>query len=465
MIPFFPKQFSKMAVLLYLLSLASVSLVCYKYSMGLDFILIGIAWVLLFFLLSHRYTKRWASLHDAAFIRKIFFTALILRLIWVAFSYFYFIVKTGIPFEFKSKDALSYHNAAVWFTEIGWSDAWDYLSSRSRGDVGYPLYLYILYSLIGPNIFLTRVIKCLLSAWMCILVYKLAKRNLGEEVGRMAGVFCCLMPNLILYCGLHLKETEMMFLMVACLERADMMLRRNTLKFWDVVLVLLLLGSLFFFRNVLGVAMGFAIFTSIVFTSSKLVGGWNRFVLIVWALVALGVFAGGTIANEVKGNWNGRSSNQALKRETQVRKGYDWARYATGTVMAPMIFVLPFPTMVDVDEQYNQQLVSGGNYVRVFLGIFVLIALYSALFVKRNWRNLSLLGSFEVAYLGIVAFSGFANSERFLLPGVPVLMIMAAYGVSLVSRKNYRWVKMWYWVVPLMIFGWAYFKLGTRGLA
>ena len=162
--------------------------------------------------------------------------------------------------------------------------------------------------------------------------------------------------------------------------------------------------------------------------------------------------------------WNGRTSNQALKRETQVRKGYDWAKYATGTVMAPMIFVLPFPTMVDVDEQYNQQLISGGNYVRVFLGGFVLIALYSALFVKRNWRNLSLLGSFEIAYLGIVAFSGFANSERFLLPGIPVLMVMAAYGVSLVSQRNYRWLKVWYWIVPLIIIGWAYFKLGTRGL-
>ena len=441
-----------------------MSLVFYKYMMNLEFIIIGITWVLLFFLLAHRYTKRWVYPQESTFIRKLFFTALIIRLIWVVFSYLYFFIKTGIPFEFGSKDAYAYHNAAIWFNEIGWSEALDYLSTRSRGDAGYPLYLFILYYIFGPNIILTRVIKSLLSAWMCVLVYKLATRNLGEEVGRMAGIFCCLMPNLILYCGLHLKETEMLFLMIACLERADMMLRRNTLRFWDIVLVLLLLTSLFFLRNVLGIAMGFAIFTSLVFTSSRLVGGWNRMVLIVWALVALGVFAGGTIANEAKGMWNGRTSNQTLKRETQVRKGYDWAKYATGTVMAPMIFVLPFPTMVDVDEQYNQQLISGGNYVRVFLGGFVLIALYSALFVKRNWRNLSLLGSFEIAYLGIVAFSGFANSERFLLPGIPVLMIMAAYGVSLVSQRNYRWLKVWYWVVPMIIIGWAYFKLGTRGL-
>ena len=60
--------------------------------------------------------------------------------------------------------------------------------------------------------------------------------------------------------------------------------------------------------------------------------------------------------------------------------------------------------------------------------------------------------------------SGFANAERFLLPGVPILLVMAAYGVSLISEQNFRWVKIWYWVVPIMSFAWAFFKLGTRGL-
>ena len=95
--------------------------------------------------------------------------------------------------------------------------------------------------------------------------------------------------------------------------------------------------------------------------------------------------------------------------------------------------------------------------------VFVLIALVEALFIKKNWRDLSLMGAFEVAYLGIISLSGYANAERFLLPGLPILLVMAAYGISLVSEKNYKWVKIWYWVVPVMVFGWAYFKLGTRG--
>ena len=132
--------------------------------------------------------------------------------------------------------------------------------------------------------------------------------------------------------------------------------------------------------------------------------------------------------------------------------------------MAPMMFVLPFPTMVDVDQQYNQQIMNGGNYVRNFMGIFVLIALFSSVFLLKNWRDLSLIWAYLFSYLGIICMSGFSNSERFLLPGLPLLLVMAAYGVYLIDRNNYRWVKVWYWVTPLMVIGWAVFKLGSRGL-
>ena len=463
MIPYFPKQFSSRAILIYLASLAAVSLIFFRYAMNLDFVIIGIVWVLLFFLLAHRYTFHWAEYEEKTYVRKLFFTALLIRLIWVVFSYFYFLIKTGVPFEFGSSDAYAYHDTAVWFNEIGWTGALDDIGHKSLGDRGYVLYLTALYYVIGPNIFLTRVIKCLLSSWMCVMIYRMAQRTLGDQVGRMAGIFCCLMPNLIIYCGLHLKETEMIFLTIASLANADKILHKNTFKILDLIIEAGLVFSIFLFRNVIGAAVIFAIFTALIFTTNRLVGSWNRVVLITWAIIGLTILAGGTIANEAKGLWDTRSDNQEAKRSYQVYKGYKWAEYATGAVMAPMIFVLPFPTMVDVDNQYNQQLIHGGNYVRNFLGVFVLIALVEALFIKKNWRDLSLMGAFEVAYLGIISLSGYANAERFLLPGLPILLVMAAYGISLVSEKNYRWVKIWYWVVPVMVFGWAYFKLGTRG--
>ncbi len=449
--------------MIYFISLAIVSIIFINHMMKFDFLIIGIAWILLFFLLSVRYTRKWADIPEKNYIRKLFFTALTFRIVWVLFSYIYYFIKTGLPFEFGSSDALAYHDAAIWMKEIGWSQTMDYLSTKSIADSGYPIYLTILYTIFGDSVLIVRILKAVLGAWSCVLLYKLASRNVGEEAGRMAGIFCCLMPNLIMYCGLHLKETEMIFLTIAALERADNLLRTKV-TFWKVLLVAALVISLFTFRTVLGVTVIFAIGTSLVFSSSTMMSSWNRVVLITWAIIAIMVMAGGTIANEAQSLWEHRSENQTAKRDWQVRKGVEWAKYATGTVMAPMMFVLPFPTMVDVDEQYNQQLIHAGNYVKNFMGIFVIIAVFDAILRRKNWRDLSLLGSFVISYLGVICMSGFANSERFLLPGLPFLLIMAAYGISILDKSYFKWVKLWYWVVPVMVIGWAVFKLGSRGI-
>lgn len=446
------------------MSLGAVSLIFVKYMLGLDFLIIGIVWVLLFFGLSSRFSRKWVDYDEKRFTRKLFITALLFRIVWVLFSYLYFIIKTGIPFEFSAADSFDYHACAEWYIDIGWSEASDRLALTPLSDRGYIIYLTGLYSIFGPNILITRFIKAILSAFSCVLIYRLARRNVGEPAGKLAGIFCCLMPNLIMYCGLHLKETEMLFLTIFALERADDLLRSKSVSVWKIIVVVLLTLSLFTFRTVLGVAVLFAILTALVFSSQSVLSRWNRTILIFWAVVGLLVMAGGTITNEAQGYWESRDENQVAKREHQMSKGVSWAKYATGAVMAPIMFVLPFPTMVDVDQQYNQQLMHGGNFVRNFLGGFVLLTLFSALFVKKNWRDLSMIGTFVVTYLGIICMSGFANAERFLLPGLPILLTLAAYGVTLLNGRNYQWVRVWFWIVPLLVVGWAVFKLGSRGI-
>ena len=256
----------------------------------------------------------------------------------------------------------------------------------------------------------------------------------------------------------------MLFLLVAFLERSDYLLRSKKFNVLTIIVPVLLGVSLFSFRTVLGGAAVFSFVTALVFTNTSVVGRGKRIMLIAWGILAAVTLTGGVITTEVQATWEDRESNQDAKRSIQTARGNQWAKYATGTVMAPMMFVMPFPTMVDVDEQYNQQMLSGGNYVRNLFGGFVLLAVFSAIFITKNWRNLSLIGSFVIAYLGIISTSGFSNSERFLLPGLPCLLIMAAYGVTLLNAKNYRFIKIWYWGVPVMAFAWAFFKLGSRGL-
>lgn len=467
MIPYFPKQIAYRGLGVYLIALFIVSFIYPDYAMRTVFFVMGITWVLGFFLLLNFITKEWRNRKTQYYVTGMVAIAFILRLTWVFFSYYYYINVNGSPFEFGAADSIGYHSEAEWLAGENWAIAMDYYFgpfSYGISDVGYPLYLTVLYKLIGPNIIVPRIIKAIISTYTCVLIYRLASRTFDEGTGRMAGIMAALMPNLIIYCGYHLKETEMLFLEVAFLERLDYLIRSKRATFLSVLIPTLIGGSLFFFRTVLGAAALFSFVSVILFASTPAMKkGMRRLALIGWGVLGIIVVGGGRTATELEGLWEERETNAIEKRGDQVAEGSRWASYATGTVMAPMTFFLPYATMVDVDQQYGQQEKSGGNYIRNFMGFFAILAIYEA-FRRKKWREFVLIGSFVIAYLGVVSLSGFSNSERFLLPGLPCLIMMWAYGVSALREKTFRLLNPWCVVVFLMEAGWAYFKLGTRGL-
>ena len=466
MISFFPRQISYKAITTYSFALIAISLFYYHYAMPWGYMVLGVLMVIGFFLLTSSWSYGWRLLPGRRFEKRVFGVALSLRLVWVFASYFYYIAVTGIPFEIDAADSRGYYDMAVWLHACSWSDIWEYIrvtSSSSISDIGYPLYLGLLSKAFGVSVLVPRTIKALISSYSCILLYRLASRTFGEEPGRMAGIMCALMPNFIIYCGYHLKETEMVFLEVAFLERLDYLFRSRKINVWTILLPTLLAGSLFFFRTVLGAAAVFSAVTGVVLsTTPSLKKGWRRSVLIGWGLLCIVMLGGGTIATELEGYWEEREENVVKKRTEQTSRGNQWAMYATGTVMAPMVVVLPFSTMVDTG-QTSQLTRHGGNYIRNFMGILAILAIVEA-FRRKTWRDFSMIGSFVIAYLGVVSLSGFSNSERFLLPGLPCLILLWTYGIASLRQSTFKLLNPWCLVVFLMEFGWAFFKLGSRGL-
>lgn len=467
MIPFLPKQISHRAIVVYLVALVFVTLFFASYSMKWYFFVLGIVFVAGFFLLTGSWTKTWAKDSERQFARHLFGIAFLLRIIWVVGSYVFYEGVTGSAFGYELADAVGYHESGLWLFKEPWSTAFDYYFHTPGvpySDAGYPLYLTAIYKVFGPVVIIPRLFKALLSAYMCVLIYKLAQRNFGESAGKMAGIMCMLMPNFIIYCGNHLKETEMIFMEVAFLERLDFLLRKKNAFFWDVILTTFLALSLFLFRTVLGVTAVVTAATAILLSSTPTMKkGWKRAALFTWGILCIGAASGGTIMTEVEGYWEERYDNVENKRFEQTLRGNQWAKYATGAVMAPMAFVLPFSTMIDVDQQYGQQEKHGGNFIRNFMGFFAFLAIYEA-FRRKKWRDFVLIGTFTISYLGIVSLSGFSNSERFLLPGLPCLILLWAYGVSTLRPQTYKYLNAWCIIVFVMEFAWAFFKLGSRGL-
>ena len=469
MLNYLPKYFTNKAIQLYVGALVLISLVFFGHSLPFMFMAFGLVEVTGFFYFSNLLTKKWSTYSPKKFRKSLFQTAFLIRLAWVLFSYFFYIAMTGLPFEFEAGDSVFYHGSGVWIHELlnnhqGFQPFIDTLKG-GYSDAGYAIYLGIEYYFTGDSILIERLLKAVYGALTCILIYKLSVRNFGEEVARMAAIFCMLMPGLIYYCGLHLKEVEMLLLTTWFMERADAMLRNKNFNFVEIAPPLLIAASLFFFRTVLGVTALFALFTALMFSSSKVLGMGKRTLLIVWVLGTVVYFIGGQLATEVEGVWKSRADNQknSMEYRSVETGGNKYAKFASTAVFAPFIFIIPFPSMVSTEGQRNSQLFHGGNYVKNFMAFFILVAL---IWIVKNkkWRDYTLIGSFTIGYLGIIAMSAFAQAERFHQPALPFLLIMAAFGISKVTNKDKTYFN-WYTVLLFVaLIAWNWFKLAGRGL-
>lgn len=429
-------------------------------------IVFGLVEVIGFFYFSNTLTKKWSFISSKKFVKNIFLCTFLIRVAWVFFSYFFFNSMTGQPFEFHASDALHYHNESWWFTAYPLSiDSIEgYFGWAALSDRGYFIYLSTIYRIFGDSIIIVRLIKALLGAWTCVILYRFAVRTFGEEVGRIGAILYMLMPNLIYYTGLHLKETEMIFLLVAFIDRADYTLRSKDYSFFNIALCLLLGGLLFLFRTVLGVTAFFALFSAVLFSNAQVIKWKKRLMLFVWVIVAVLYFMGGRIMTEVEEIWMLRGENQQTNIEYRSTRegGNQLAKYASASIFAPAIFILPFPTMVETPLQESMRLLHGGYYVKNLMAFFTMFALIWV-FRNKKWRDYVLIGSFTIFYLIVIALSAFASSERFHLPVLPFELIMGAFAITKITNKTKKYYDFYLVLLFLIVVGWNWFKLAGRG--
>ena len=476
---FMPRKISHMGMITYLLAMMACTLAYSHHILAWKWWIFGMVSVLGFFYFANQQTKLWIHLRPATYAKKLFWSAFILRVAWVLVSYFLYNQWTGTPFSIGAADELFYDDAARFGANMIREGNWHIYSgimeyaNPAFSDMGYPMYLSVIYWIFNDSVLITRLLKAIWSAWTGVLVYKLAARNFGEQTGRIAGVFCMLMPNLMYYCSFQLKEVEMVFLAMLFVERADWLLRQPKLKAMQTIAVMLIPLALFMIRTVLAATLVLAFLCTLLLTTGRVSGFGKRVVLIV----VVGIFAltmlmtSTSIGSEVKQIWETGGSKQKATNEwraTRVDKGgfsNQLIKYASASVFAPMIFTLPFPTMAETSGQENQKMIHGGNFVKNILSYFTIMALM-ILLVTGNWRKHVLPIVVLCGYLVVLVFSNFAHSERFHLPILPLSLMFAAYGISIM--KQYPWIKTYfsYWCVLICLaaVAWNWFKLAGRGM-
>lgn len=474
----FPVWLSQYAIAVYFLALAVVSFMYSEHGLPWYYILSGVVAVMVFFLYGGYAAKNLATekvRKERVFERKIFLMALIPRLLFMILIYWIFQSNYDNAFGFENGDPTFYDEQGVAFAEAlrkgNFAEVWKYTSSMiDISDLGYAVYIGLIYWLTGNSIIVVRVIKCLLSALTVVLIYRTAKRHFGEQTGRMAAVFCAIWPNFWYYCGTHLKETEMVFLSVLFVEQADQMLRSRQFTAWKIVPILLLAAILFTFRTPLALVTLLALVFSVVMSSAKVVSWGKRIIVGLLSILLIGVVAGNRIEEESRSLFDqARGNQQQENMEWRARRthGNAFAKYAGKSVFAPLIFTIPFPSMVrPYDGQDVQQLLNGGNFVKNIMSFFTIFSMVMLL-LSGKWRDHLLPLSFLLGYLVVLTMSTFAQSERFHQPAMPFEFMFAAYGLSIaVTKKKYkRWLTYWCGLMFLACIAWNWFKIAGRGLA
>ncbi len=462
------KHINLIGIGLYLLALIVISLAFREHALQWKWMLWGIGEVLFFFLLTTVFYPRWKGDDTKRFKWKVFLVAFVIRGLYAFLVAYYYYYETGKAFEYNAADSIWYHPTAVYLSRCvrqGYvSYIFKYLNAYTMGwsDQGYVLWLTLVYTIFGRNLLTPRLFKALMSAYLCIVVYKLGTRTFGERTGRLAAVMMVFTPILIQLCGVHTKEMEMIFLSIFALERMDYLIRSKKYTVWNIICPILLTGLTFGFRTIIGMCLIFAFLVFVVLSSKDLVPKKGKIITLATTLVVFLAFLLSPVGREMRiiNALKFKDLNYQMKHYDSL--GMKHGELAQGWIMAPGAFVLPLAPMVEESPDHNK-MIHGSTYVKNFLAFFAMLAIVIA-FQQKKWRDFSLIGAYELSYLAIIMFSFAANSERYHEPAVPLIVLMSAYAMTHLRRKDLKLFYIYCRLLCVALVVWNWLKLSARGL-
>ena len=462
------RHISIIGIGLYVLALIVISVAFHEHALQLKWVLWGIGEVLFFFVLTSVFYPRWKKDNPNHFWHKVFWTALVIRAVYAFVMCYYYYWETGIGFEYGASDSIFYHQTGVllsrYLREGHISFVFRYLNAYLMGysDQGYILWLTLIYSVFGRSWLVPRLFKALMSAYLCITVWKLGSRTFGERTGRLAAVMCVFTPILIQICGLHTKEMELIFLSILALERMDYLIRSKKYTVWNILFPILLTGLTFGFRTIIGMCLIFAFLVFVVLSSQDLVNKKGKIIAISTVVVVFLVFLFSPIGREMRIIYHLNFGEVNYQSEKYESMGMKHSELAQNWVLAPGAFVLPLAPMVEESPDHNK-MIHGSTFVTNFIAFFAMLTLI-IVFRQNKWRDFSLIGAYELSYLAIIMFSFAATSERFHEPALPLMMLMAAYAMTHLRRKDLKIFYVYCAVLFIALVLWNWLKLSARGL-
>lgn len=381
------------------------------------------------------FVKKWILL---GFVLRIVFTFL-LHLISLSLGRSGFFFLDDESYHLQGIFLARFYSAGVWNIPVY---AAEFIGSLN---FGYPFFLGVLYTFLGPSLLVAKLCNAVFGAWVIKCTYDIAQSLFDTRVARVSTVAVALFPNLLFWGSMLLKDTLLMCAVVTAtwllVGMASGGLRLSKVAALVACLAVVLTLRGFLLPVLLVGYTGFLIVNSFKKTSSAtLLAGT---VLVVSACFAITtVFMAGYVRS-------------VLFTYQPVLNDFSTAFISVEKIVRGGILTLvdPLPWVFESDRPIMYLMYPGQWAWILSLPAFILGALR---LLKENMRACFLLITPMVGLTVVyIFFYGSGGLRQFML-WYPFCMIIMAYAYTAISQLRLVLV-FWWCLLPLV-------ALAQRGL-
>ena len=444
----------------------------FEYLMPLHWLIIN-AIVIIFSILSfYKINIRWKEIDRKLFGKKLFKLSLIINLISLGFVYLLCYLYNGTFFEPGAADSVSYHTTggvlAKNFGNGNYSLV-QYLDVRDYSDYGYNVFLGTIYFIFGPYTLVARLFNVLFLTLTVNSIFKLTEIIYDLKIAKTASLLTAFTPLLLFFVGVNLKESVMIFLLVAATLFSVSILVANENSTKNFMFLVLSVILLFFFRTVLGVVFVSSFFVfylvnlqaknnSVRFFS--IIGVFACIIVILFFLDDIGV------TKNILRVYDHYDSQTDVELSDKISRSSGVGLSVQKVLVIPLLFIsvliAPFSTMVFLDNQVQIAWLSSGNLMKNIFAFYAIFGLWYS--IKHFRKKAAIIICIIIGYSLVIAISAQSTSTRFQLVSLPFLNIFTAVGLHKLQEDKIKYWHIYLFVIFIAIFAWNYFKLSIRNL-
>jgi 4-amino-4-deoxy-L-arabinose transferase-like glycosyltransferase len=183
---------------------------------------------------------------NRGYLLSLFFSAFLVRVIFVYIIYYYLIGTGGDGFAFMDDRTYDKAGSRIAAALRAGKDGYD-LHIREQNP-GYFLFNGWFYSLLGRDTLSARMVNVLLSSLTVILIFEIVRILFKTRCAKIAGLLAAFMPGMVYWGALQFKDIALVFVMIytvyILVEKKD-----QKITVFSILAVMLSLFAMWFLRK------------------------------------------------------------------------------------------------------------------------------------------------------------------------------------------------------------------------